>query len=313
MLIKNKKSNFFMDTDTYFAAFIMTYKRTAILEDTIKILFNQSHPPQKILIVDNDPDLSAKDIVTKFPEFKILYHAIGHNSGPAGAAKAGLEILTKEGYKWIAWMDDDDPPIFKDTFEILLKIAANNEYCGCVGTVGQYFDKKKGMMVRVSDKELDKAGTLEVDNIAGGMCKIVNADVCIKGNVFPDASLFYGFEELDFDIRLQNAGYTLLVDKELYKKHRIYFNRIDLNKTRGDKKAVKRLWREYYSTRNSLIILSKNKCKQALCFSFFRSLFKIIFGFRYGFRYGILNSQIIIKALLHFFSGKRGAIEFSIK
>jgi len=246
-----------MIKDTYFAAFVMTYKRVSVLEKTIKQLLEQSCPPKKILVVDNDPDCSAKDIVSKFPDCEISYHAVGYNSGPAGAAKIGLEILVREGYQWIGWMDDDDPPIFGDTFEILLRTGATNVSCGCVGTVGQYFDKKKGLMVRVADSELDKTGTLKVDNIAGGMCKIVKAEVCTKGKVFPDDRLFYGFEELDFDLQLQKAGYILLTDRELYKKHRIYYNRVDLNLTRGKKKEENRLWREYYSTRNSLIIFQK--------------------------------------------------------
>lgn len=291
----------------------MTYKRTAILEDTIRILCNQSHPPQKILIVDNDPAFSARDVVAKFPDFKISYHATGYNSGPAGAAKAGLEVLIREGYQWIAWMDDDDPPLFEDTFEILLKTATKNKDCGCVGAVGQYFNTKKGIVVRVPDKELDGIGSFEVNTIAGGMCKIVNADVCIKGNIFPDINLFYGFEELDFDLRLQKAGYVLLVDKQLYKKHRIYYNRIDFNPRRGQKKDVNKLWREYYSTRNILIILSKHDYFLALFVSFFRSVYKVVAGFRYGINYGILNALMLMKGFFHFVFGKRGPINFSVK
>ena len=296
-----------------FAAFIMTYKRPEIAKETIIKLFSQTVPPQKVLIIDNDQQESAKIIKEELEHFPIDYHAVGYNSGPAGAAKAGLDILVNEGYKWIGWIDDDDPPVFNDTFEILLKVAITNKHCGCVGTVGQYFDRKKGLMVRVSDRELEEPGILAVDNIAGGMCKIVNAEVCIKENIFPDESLFYGFEELDFDIRLQTAGYVLLTDRLLYKKHRIHYNRLDLNKTRGGKKEITRLWREFYSTRNSLIILCKNKFTQALCLSFLRHLLKIFLGFRYGIRYGILNAKIITKGIFHFLSGKRGAIEFSIK
>ncbi len=302
-----------MKKDIKFAAFIMTYKRVSILETTIVKLLSQTCPPQKIVIVDNDPEKSARVVISKFPNHSISYHAIGYNSGPAGAANAGLEILSKEGYEWIGWMDDDDPPVFETTFEILLQTAVGNKKCGCVGTVGQYFNKKNGLMVRVADSELEGSGSLVVDNIAGGMCKIVNATVCTKANVFPDESLFYGFEELDFDIRLQRAGYVLLVDKELYRKHRVYYNRVGLHYVRGLKKDMNRLWRDYYSTRNSLIILWKNAYYQALFISFCRFSLKLVTSFRYGVRYGILTCRMIIKALLHFFIGKRGLINFVIK
>lgn len=297
-----------MSESLNFAAFIMTYQRESTLEATINALLNQTYPPQKILIIDNDPARSAAVLVSKFPNNSIDYFAVGYNSGPAGAAKKGLEILSAEGYKWIAWMDDDDPPIFEDTFSILLKIALANKKCGCVGNVGQYFNKKTGLMIRVPDYQLEGKGIFEIDTIAGNMCKIINADVCLKAKVYPDESLFFGFEELDFDLRLQQAGYTLLVDKELYKRHRLYWNRTEFIIKKGVKKDLNRLKRDYYSIRNSLIIIKKHKLFTAFSLTLFRTLLKIIRGFRYGIGYGYKNAKFIIYALFHFFVGKKGLV-----
>jgi GT2 family glycosyltransferase len=297
-----------MNESLNFAAFIMTYQRVATLESTIKALLNQSCPPQKILIVDNDPDKSAEVLLSKFSNILVEYHPVGYNSGPAGAAKIGLEILSTQGYKWIGWIDDDDPPIYNDTFEILLKKAELTDNCGCVGVVGQFFNKGNGLMVRVPDDELEGNGVLEVDTIAGGMCKIVRAEVCSKGKVFPDTSFFYGFEELDFDLRMQEAGYVLVVDKELYKRHRVKFNRIGLQVKRGQKKDKNRIWRDYYSIRNSLIIQQKNKLFSAFFITIMRSVLKIISGFRYGVTYGNANARVILHALIHFLLGKRGKV-----
>jgi GT2 family glycosyltransferase len=297
-----------MNESLNFAAFIMTYQRVATLESTIKALLNQSCPPQKILIVDNDPDKSAEVLLSKFSNILVEYHPVGYNSGPAGAAKIGLEILSTQGYKWIGWIDDDDPPIYNDTFEILLKKAELTDNCGCVGVVGQFFNKGNGLMVRVPDDELEGNGVLEVDNIAGNMCKIINADVCLKKKVYPDESLFFGFEELDFDLRMQEAGYVLVVDKELYKRHRVKFNRIGLQVKRGQKKDKNRIWRDYYSIRNSLIIQQKNKLFSAFFITIMRSVLKIISGFRYGVTYGNANARVILHALIHFLLGKRGKV-----
>ena len=293
-----------------FAAFIMTYQRVSTLEATINALLNQTYPPQKILIVDNDPDKSAEMVLSQFSRIPIEYHAVGYNSGPAGAAKIGLEILSTQGYKWIGWIDDDDPPIYNDTFEILLKKAELTDNCGCVGVVGQYFNKGNGLMVRVPDDELEGNGVIQVDNIAGNMCKIINADVCLNAKVYPDESLFFGFEELDFDLRMQEAGYVLLVDKELYKRHRLKFNRIGLKIKRGIMKDEKRIWRDYYSIRNSLIILKKNKLFSAFFITILRSFLKVISGFRYGIAYGIANARVILYAIIHFLLGKRGKASF---
>ena len=41
----------------------MTYKRNSTLLETIKLLFDQTLPPEKVLIVDNDPDQGAKIVL----------------------------------------------------------------------------------------------------------------------------------------------------------------------------------------------------------------------------------------------------------
>ncbi len=297
-----------MINSSTFAAFIMTYQRNATLESTIHTLLDQTFPPHKILIIDNDPEKVAKLIADKMTHLPVDYYAVGYNSGPAGAAKKGLDILSKEGYDWIGWIDDDDPPLFKDSFEILLKRAGEVQRCGCVGAVGQRFDLSKAMMIRLPDEELNTEGIVYVDNVAGGMCKIVNADVVRKENIFPDEKLFYGFEELDFDLRLKNAGYTLIADAQLYKRNRIHHNRIGYKVIRGQKKPTERLWREYYSTRNLLIIIKKQKSYLTLFSFVIKSLTKSIIGFRYGFKYGIKNFQFINKAIFHFFIGTTGKL-----
>jgi GT2 family glycosyltransferase len=296
-------------TTSNYAAFIMTYRRPEILNDTIIKLLNQTAPPNKILIIDNDPLKSAQTIAENNIHNNVEYFATGYNSGPAGAAKKGLEKLSAQGFSWIAWIDDDNPPIFDNIFESLLQIANSAENLGCVGTVGQFFNRKNGIMKRVLDEELDGVGNIEVDNIAGGMCKLINAKVIVENNILPDEKLFYGFEELDFDLRLQSAGYHLLTNKELYKKHRLFYNRMNLQVNRGKRKQIKSLWREYYSTRNILIVLKKQKLYKAIILTIARSNLKIFLGFRYGIVYGFKNAKLISLALWHFLTAKTGSLK----
>ena len=297
-----------MNKDINFAAFIMTYKRVHILETTIDKILNQTYPPQKIVIVDNDPANSASVIISKFPNHSISYHSIGYNSGPAGAAKAGLKILSEEGYQWIAWIDDDDPPYFSDVFEKLLQLAHINPKCGCVGVVGQYFDRKKGLMHRVPTNILQGVGSLEIDTIAGNMIKLINSEVIKKSNVLTDASLFFGFEELDYDLQMQKAGYKLLVDKALFLQHRTYHNRLDFER-RTIKKSERQLIRDYYSSRNMFYILKKNRLLVALFYTFLRIAYKCVITFKFGFSHGMLNLKFQSKAIFHFITNRYCTID----
>ena len=182
-----------------FAGFIMTYERETILNDTIQAIFSQTLSPEKILIVDNSATHKTEELIKTLNNPKVIYHRVGYNSGPAGAAAIGLQILANEGYDWIYWGDDDDPPVFNTTFEILLKTALTDLKCGCVGVVGQFFNRKSGFIKRVLDEQLQSQGTLEVDTIAGGMSKIVNGSMILNLSILPEEKLFFSFEDLDLE------------------------------------------------------------------------------------------------------------------
>jgi hypothetical protein len=111
-------------------------------------------------------------------------------------------------------------------------------------------------------------------------------------------------------LRLQKSGYVLLVNKELYKRHRVYWNRTDITIKKGNKKDLNRLSRDYYSIRNSLFIIQKHQLFSAFVFTILRSFYKIIMGFKFGLQYGLKNTKVIFYALFHFCIGKKGLASF---
>jgi GT2 family glycosyltransferase len=293
-----------------FAAFVMTFERSHLIVDTIDKLLAQTLSPDKVLIIDNSISSKTQDFFAEYKNPKVEYYRVGKNLGPAGAAKIGLETLSKEGYKWIYWGDDDDPPFFKDNFEVLLNMANAIPDCGCVGSVGQYFNRRNGLIERVLDEELQISGVLKVDTIAGNMSKIINADVVLKNKVLPDESLFFGMEELDYDLRIQKAGYNLYVDRSMYLRYRTQSNHLGKTVKHGLKKDSNKMQRDYYSTRNGLYILKKNGLIFALLMNIFRVFYKMISSFKYGKNYGKRYSGYLWRALRHFFKGKKGRVVF---
>jgi len=293
-----------------FAAFIMTFERSHLINDTIDKLLDQSLSPEKVLIIDNSVSSKTQDFFSDYKNPKVEYFRVGRNLGPAGAAKIGLERLSQEGFKWIYWGDDDDPPFFKDNFEVLLNMANALPDCGCVGSVGQFFNRKNGLIERVPDEDLQKTGELKVDTIAGNMSKIINADVILKNKVLPDETLFFGMEELDYDLRMQKAGYNLYVDRSMYLRYRMQSNHLGKNVKRGLKKDSNKMQRDYYSTRNGLYIFKKNGLVLALLINIFRVFYKMMASFKYGSNYGKRYSKYLWRALRHFIKGKKGRVVF---
>lgn len=285
----------------------MTYERPEILLDTISKVFAQTLPPEKLLIVDNSETNRTELLMSKLDDSRAEYFRVGYNAGPAGAAKIGLQKLADAGYDWIYWGDDDDPPTFEDSFEKLFAMIDSNAHSeiGIVGGVGQYFNRSTGVIERVSNNELMESKTLRVDSIAGGQTMVVNARVVREG-ILPNEKLFFGFEELDFCLRVKKAGFNLLVPCDLFIRSRVKYNRINLEKSIYIKQEISKLPRQYYSTRNMLHILRQQRWMKAYYYQLAKSVIKSIYGFRFGLKYGFYNSQMILLAIYDYMNNKLG-------
>jgi GT2 family glycosyltransferase len=288
---------------TILGGFVITYNRSDIFLDTIEKIFGQSFPPQFIWIIDNSEDYLTQERITKLENPKIKYYRMGFNAGPAGAAKKGLELCYSDGADWIYWGDDNDPPFKQDCFERLLKIKDENPFCGVLGSVGQYFDRKKGVIKRVQSRLLHKKKYIEVDYVAGNMSLLVSKEVVSQG-VLPNPDLFFGFEELDFCLKVKRRGFEIIVDCGLFLEAREQHGKLNFVRPLYHKKA--NLVREYYSLRNLLYIadsLTIKSLKNRLMVKWF---LKSLYGFRYGPIYGIKNFKYIFYAYVHYFKGIKG-------
>lgn len=283
--------------------FIITYNRSKILLDTIAKVFAQSYPPEFLWIIDNSENLETYSAISALRDSRLRYFRMGYNSGPAGAAAKGLELCKQEGADWIFWGDDNDPPFRPDCIERLLAIRDNHPFCGVVGATGQFFDRKKGVIHRVQTRLLEKKDWIEVDSIAGGMCMLVSKEV-VKNGILPDKDLFFGFEELDFCLKVARKGFTLIVDCKLFLEARELAGRLEFNRPVYQKKE--NLNREYYSFRNLLFIsdsLTLNSMKWSLIGKW---SIKALYGFRFGFNYGFQNFKNIALAFFHYAKGIKG-------
>lgn len=295
-----------------FAAFVITYERAGILLETIKKLQDQTLSPSYILVVDNSESRETETSIKGLDKQNIGYYRVGYNSGPAGAAKIGLEILTAQGYQWIYWGDDDNPPIQKNIFETLfkqLKKNDNEKEVGIFGGKGGQLDPWTGRIKTFSNSALLRSETIDVDMVPGGGTLLVNAEV-VKKNILPDTKLFFGFEELDFCLRTQKAGFRVMVDTNSWLSENYILGFRDKEFKWKDSSFGKEdfLWRSYYSTRNLLYIFFKNGYFSAFSYLLLKSIVKSLAGFGYGFNYGRRNFTGQWQAIVHFLSGTYGRV-----
>lgn len=293
----------------------MTFERPQVLLNSIKELQAQTFSPEYILVVDNSKSYGTQEAIEKLSDPAIGYHRVGYNSGPAGAAGIGLEKLAEAGFKWIYWGDDDNPPKHKAIFENFLykieKLSTENNFeVGVFGGRGGNLNKITGRISSLTNTQLQKSDIIEVDLVPGGHTMIVNAEV-VKQKILPEEKLFFGFEELDFCLKVQQKGFKVVVDSEDWLRENS-----ENGNTAGNFKWKASsfgnptlLWRNYYSTRNLLYIYSKNLYYFPFLCLLFKSILKSGVGIRYGLFYGKKNLVIQWKAILHFFTGKYGPIK----
>lgn len=279
----------------------MTYERPHIIGDTILKVFEQTYPPEKLLIVDNSPSKDTELVIHNLSDSRLEYLHLGFNAGPAGSARIGLEKLYEQGYDWIYWGDDDDPPKFPDSLELILQVVDQRENIGIAGAVGGRFNWSTGMLQRLDDDELK--GVVAVDFIAGGMVIIVNAAVVARG-ILPDERFFFGFEDLDFCINAKRAGFDIAINGELAYRNRKSSNRLKLEEQKDRyqgwkfKKSKATLWREYYSIRSfAFMMLHKNKRYTIFFILLLRVFYKMLIGFKVYGRAGFLNCKILFLAV----------------
>ena len=288
-----------------YSLFIITRNRPIILKNTIEEIFKQTLPPKSILIVDNSDNEDTKVMYQQTNDVRLQYHEVGYNSGPAGGAKIGMSILFDQGYEWVVWGDDDDPPKFNDILEKLFSIIPKIDITtiGIIGAVGTRLNLRNGLTIRIPDNDLK--GNLDVDCVAGNMFPLLHRNL-YNQNVFPNPDLFFGFEELDFCLAVKRANLKIIVSGDEIFRHRLLHGRLDLIK-KYKVKSIASLWREYYSTRNIIyILLRKEKAYSAIAYITLRTFLKMFYMFRFGFEYGKLNFYYLSNGLYDGYRNRMG-------
>jgi glycosyltransferase involved in cell wall biosynthesis len=235
---------------------LVTYRRTAAVELMLERVATQTQPLRSLVLVDNDPcDANRSAAAAADPACgAVTYVAAPENLGPAGGIALGLErvLAGAADDDWCVLLDDDDPPPDEAVFADLLAFAqALPARAGAVGLAGARLDRRRGRMVRVPDGDLH--GAVPVDYLGGNQCPVVRLAAVRDAGVF-EPRLFFGFEELEFGLRLQRHGWGLYGHGDRWRARRADLGRLDMD-ARPDRAVGPLSWRRFYSLRNLVWVL----------------------------------------------------------
>jgi GT2 family glycosyltransferase len=236
-----------MSDDVVVHGVMVTFRRPADLGRSLAALSEQDHRLASLVVVDNAPDPAVEAVVAACVAApRVDYVAAPDNLGPAGGIARGMDHVLGHAADadWVCVLDDDDPlPDTAIVADHARDAAAASATTAGVGAGGARFDWSKGRLVPV-EPPAGSWGT--VDYLKSNWAPLYRVAALRAVGTF-DPRLFFGFDDLEFGLRLRAANWELRVDPH---------GRRVRDPSAGPSRRIGPVdWRRYYSLRNLVWLL----------------------------------------------------------
>jgi glycosyltransferase involved in cell wall biosynthesis len=238
---------------------LVTYRRPHELSVMLKELAEQDLALARLVVVDNAASGETTEIISRHRDARsvVEYVAAPDNLGPAGGIALGMERVLEHARAddWVVLLDDDDPPEWSSALRELLAFARDMRRAdgrtAAVGLTGARFDWARARLVRPRDEGV--TGSVAIDYIGGNQLPMYLAGAVQRIGTFT-AELFFGFDDLEYGLRLGEAGYSLYIPGSSWLAQRSDSPGGIGRPTLG---LAAPTWRRYYSLRNTVHILRR--------------------------------------------------------
>ena len=220
------------------ALILVTFNRSVLLMEMLDSAIKQTILPSIIYVIDNNSNDNTAELVSDFAKqhqdiIKVSYHNTGANLGGAGGFEYGSRLAYEAGHEWV-WLADDDVELDPKCLENLLKHKDEaailqpmriNMDGSCAEISGT--DYEINSITRLNPKQNTVQDikqdweTVELKTIPfeGPM---IHRDVFAKIG-FPDPRFFIFYDDLDFALRAQQAGFKIICVRQAVMKRKIPF------------------------------------------------------------------------------------------
>lgn len=124
---------------------IPCYNYANYLPDTIESVLGQSHPANRIIVIDDGSEDNTREVVEKYPDVEYHYQT---NQGLSGARNKGLGISEAE---YVVFLDADDI-LYADAIRSNLSLMNIPEEVAFVAGCYDIFDDASGNVIAISQK-----------------------------------------------------------------------------------------------------------------------------------------------------------------
>jgi GT2 family glycosyltransferase len=206
-------------TERRIAAVVVTYNRPQLLLQALAALRAQTRPLDSIYVVDNASDFPVEQLIDGIGDTPTVVLRSDTNIGGAGGFALGMAKAFAAGHDWI-WLLDDDALARPDALAKLLAALDNlgerarpGAVCGAVREFGDLALQHRRRYHRPTGLER----SLPREAYAGPPCRVDTASfvgflvsaAAVAEAGFPDRSLFLGYDDTEYSLRLGRAGLTV--------------------------------------------------------------------------------------------------------
>lgn len=195
-------------------AVVVTYDRPEELSQVIAALRAQTRRPDHIIVFDNGGTVSARSHLDD-PGIEVVESGV--NLGGAGGFARGLALALLRGADWVWLMDDDaipEPTALAALLRVIPQLPANTgALCSAVQEQGywarrhrRYFNRRTGWEHSLSSQAYEE-DAVEIDT--GSFVGFLVSAAAVRQTGLPNVNFFLAYDDTDFSLRLQNAGWRL--------------------------------------------------------------------------------------------------------
>lgn len=249
---------------------IVTYNRLELLKENIKAIKKQTHPIEKIIIVNNNSTDGTYEYLKQF-EGLTLFTIINlpQNIGGSGGFSIGIKEAILCGSDWIWIMDDDTIPS-PSALENLVKHSYLTNNVGFICSKVEWIDESIHLMnipcvkALVNDTPFNKYSNKDVLLVesASFVSLLINAEA-VKKVGLPITNFFIWGDDQEFTYRISSHGFLGLYVDNSYVIHKTSNNYTSDLETAPDNTA----WKFFYEIRNNMYLRRKRR-KSYLSFLF---------------------------------------------
>jgi GT2 family glycosyltransferase len=236
---------------------ILNWRQSQMTIECARTTAAMDYPHMSILLVDNGSnDGSEERLRAALPKVDIM--ALPENVGFAGGANAGLRWAIARGYQYALLLNNDAFP----AVDMLTRLIAESGSDIALLSPKIYYERQRQRIWfaggRQESRLLEMRGTgqdqpdgpdwsltRDVDYLVG-TCLLVNLSIIAKVGLL-DERFFMYYEDLDWSIRLRQAGYRLRLVATAHLYHRVS------QSTGGTDTPLHR----YYLARSSLLFFAR--------------------------------------------------------